>query len=521
VGTCTVTATKAADDNFNAASATVEVTVGRADQAALTATAIPSSIVFGGTSTLGTTGGSGAGAVTYAISAGSEFCSISGTTLIGTGVGTCRVTATKAADANFNAASATVEVTVGRADQAPLTATASPSSIAFGGASTMSTTGGSGTGAVSFVVTTGTDFCSISGTTLTGTGVGTCTVTATKAADANFNAATATVEVTVVRADQATLTATASPSSIAFGGTSTLATTGGSGTGAVTFAVTAGGEFCSVSDSTLTGTGVGTCTVTATKAADPNFNAATATVEVTVVRANQADLTLTATLSAIPLTRTATLAATGGSGSGDVSFAVAAGAVNCAISGTTLTGTGVGTCTVVATKAGDAQFNPASAQATVVVQAATDLEVSKDDGSQYALPNGTVLYEILVANAGPVAVEGARLRDVLPAGLADALWTCTPLQLASCPQATGEGGIDQTLTLPVNGVLRYLLSARVTAPLASTLVNTATIDTPSGVIELEPADNSASDSNLVVAEGLFGNGFEAAPNRISVPVRGL
>ncbi|WP_176763939.1 Ig-like domain-containing protein [Aquimonas voraii] len=451
--------------------------------------------------------------------------------LTGTGVGspitvtglsngvayTFTVSATNSA--GTGAASEASNAVTPRGAQAALTAIATPSTVAFGSTSTLSTTGGSGGGEVSYAITEGAAFCSLSGSTLTATAIGTCTVTATKAAGGAFNAATATVEVTVVRAEQAPLTATASPSSIAFGGTSTLDTTGGSGTGAVSYAISAGSEFCSISSTTLTGIGVGICTVTATKAADANFNAATATVSVTVARANQAPLSVTATPSAIPLTRTTLLAATGGSGSGEVSFAVTAGASNCTISGSTLTGTGVGACTVLATKAGDAQFNPATAQATVVVQAATDLEVSKDDGTQYALPEGTVLYEILVANAGPLDVEGARLRDLLPAGLADALWTCTPLQLATCPQAAGEGGIDQTLTLPVNGVLRYRLSARVTAPLGSTLTNTATIDAPTGVIELQPSDNSASDSNLVVPEGLFGNGFEAAPNRISVPVR--
>ncbi|MBE5314054.1 MAG: fibronectin type III domain-containing protein [Xanthomonadales bacterium] len=517
--TFSVTATNSA--GTGAASEASNAVTPRGPQAALTAIATPSTVAFGATSALSASGGSGGGEVSYAITAGAAFCSLSGSTLTATAIGTCTVTATKAAEGAFNAATATVDVTVVRAEQAALTATASPSSIAFGGASALGTTGGSGTGAVSFAVTAGGEFCSISSTTLTGTGVGTCTVTATKAADVNFNAATVTVDVTVGRADQALLTATASPSSIAFGGTSTLATTGGSGAGAVSYAISGGSEFCSITGTTLTGIGVGTCTVTATKAADANFNAATATVSVTVARANQAPLSVTATPSAIPLTRTTALSATGGSGTGDVSFAVTAGAANCTISGSTLTGTGVGACTVVATKAGDAQFNPATAQATVVVQAATDLEISKDDGTQYALPQGTVLYEILVANAGPLAVEGARLRDVLPAGLADALWTCTPLQLAACPQAAGEGGIDQTLTLPVNGVLRYRLSARVTAPLGSTLTNTATIDAPTGVIELQSSDNSASDSNLVVPEGLFGNGFEAAPNRISVPVRGL
>jgi len=55
---------------------------------------------------LSTTGGSGSGAVTYAVTtAGTAGCSIAGTTLSYTSVGTCGVTATKATDSNYNSGS--------------------------------------------------------------------------------------------------------------------------------------------------------------------------------------------------------------------------------------------------------------------------------------------------------------------------------------------------------------------------------------------------------------------------------
>ncbi|MCX6603987.1 MAG: hypothetical protein NTV52_10370 [Acidobacteria bacterium] len=81
---------------------------------------------------------------------------------------------------------------------------------------------------------------------------------------------------------QATLTAVAAAATIARDGTTTLSATGGSGGGAVTYAVTAGGANCTLSGSKLTGKAVGTCTVTATKVANSNYNAATAGVTITV-----------------------------------------------------------------------------------------------------------------------------------------------------------------------------------------------------------------------------------------------
>jgi hypothetical protein len=81
---------------------------------------------------------------------------------------------------------------------------------------------------------------------------------------------------------QAALVVIATPNPVIAGQTSALSTTGGSGTGAVTFAVTAGGASCTVSGSTLTAVAQGSCTVTATKAGDGNFLPQTGTLAVTV-----------------------------------------------------------------------------------------------------------------------------------------------------------------------------------------------------------------------------------------------
>jgi hypothetical protein len=60
----------------------------------------------------------------------------------------------------------------------------------YGTPLTLTTSGGSGTGAVSYVAVNGTATgCNVSGATLTATSAGTCIVVATKAADATYNAA--------------------------------------------------------------------------------------------------------------------------------------------------------------------------------------------------------------------------------------------------------------------------------------------------------------------------------------------
>ncbi len=89
-----------------------------------------------------------------------------------------------------------------------------------------------------------------------------------------------------LRLPQATFSVTTTPSGIAYGGESVVEVSGGSGSGAVSLAITDGAAFCALDGTTVTGT----CTITATKAADVNYLVATATVDVNVTP--KADLQL-------------------------------------------------------------------------------------------------------------------------------------------------------------------------------------------------------------------------------------
>ena len=102
-GTCTVTATVAASTSgttkYNSASTSVTVTASLATPATLTVTGAPESAVYNTTFTVGYSGGSGTGAVTFNATGA---CSNVGTLVTMTsGTGTCSITATQAADANY------------------------------------------------------------------------------------------------------------------------------------------------------------------------------------------------------------------------------------------------------------------------------------------------------------------------------------------------------------------------------------------------------------------------------------
>jgi hypothetical protein len=390
-GTCAVTVTQASDGTYAAgSSATTTVT--------FTVPVNPNVTVTSTSGTVGTplvltfSGGLSTGAVSYAVtSAGSAGCTLTGggTTLTASSAGTCTVTATKAADANYGAvSSAPTTITFVLATQPAVTLTSTTGTAAT--PLTLSYSGGAGSGAVSYAVTDpGTANCAITGggTTLTAPVAGTCAVTVTVGTDGTYAAATsAPTTVTFALATPAPLVLTSISGTV--GTPLTLSYSGGSSSGALSYAVTtAGTAGCTLTGNgtTLTASGAGTCQVTVAQAGDATYAAVTSpATTVTFVLATQVPLALISTSGTDGVELT--LTTVGGSSTGGVTYAVtAAGSAGCVVtgSGTTLSATSAGTCTVTATKAGDATYAAVTSPATTVTFAAAPSTPSAADAHLY------------------------------------------------------------------------------------------------------------------------------------------
>lgn len=141
---------------------------------------------------MSTTDSLGNGAITYAISSGgtATSCALSNSsntaTITATSFGTCLIKATIAAGGGYESGtSPDATFTFNAGTQAALTV--SSTSGSFGTPLTLTTSGGSGGGAVSYVYAAGTTTCSLVGSTLTANATGTCLITATKAGDSNYS----------------------------------------------------------------------------------------------------------------------------------------------------------------------------------------------------------------------------------------------------------------------------------------------------------------------------------------------
>ncbi|MGA0786954.1 MAG: beta strand repeat-containing protein [Ilumatobacteraceae bacterium] len=370
-GTCSLTASQEGDTNYSAATdVTQTFEISKATQAAFSVST--TSATYGADLTLSTSGGSGTGVVSFAKVSGD--CTLGGTgnaILTPTSATSCVVTATKAADDQYNSA-VTSNTTVNIAQASQNISFAAPSdrtwsNVGFAVSPTASS---------SLTVTLAsndTAVCTVASGSfiITMVKAGTCSLTASQAGDTSYSAATdVTHTFEISKATQASLSV--STSTATYGATTTLATSGGSGTGAVSFAKVSGDcTLGGAGNATLSPTSATSCVVTATKAADDQY-AATTTSDTTVTIDKAAQSTaLTLNSATVDYGQTLTLAGSGGNGDGALSYAKSSG--TCAVSGTELTpGNAGSTCQVQITRAASTNYEAQTSDPiTITINRAT------------------------------------------------------------------------------------------------------------------------------------------------------
>ncbi len=151
-------------------------------------------------------------------------------------------------------------------------------------------------------------------------------------------------------------------------------------------------------------------------------------------------------------------------------------------------------------------------QFTIEVVPGADLQIAKTNHRSGLLAGESTVYTIVVANAGPNAVNAASLTDNLPATLINASWMCVQaLSTATCPSPdTGSGNLGASIDLGVNQYLRFDVMAEVNGSEGAFVTNTATVSPPVGVTALDISNDSATDQDPIVPIGILLDGFEGA-----------
>ena len=126
-----------------------------------------------------------------------------------------------------------------------------------------------------------------------------------------------------------------------------------------------------------------------------------------------------------------------------------------------------------------------------------NLSVTKDDGVTQYVPGSSVTYTITVTNSGPSDALGVVVSDPIPSQVASWEWACTTTGGATC---SGSGGFittdfTDTVNMPAGSTITYTVVANIASSATGNLVNTVTVAPPTGVVETDPTDNQATDTD--------------------------
>ena len=332
-------------------------------------------------------------------------CTVNGLSVTLTGAGTCTLTANQSgSDLFVPAASITRSFTITeRQAQAIVTASLTSSTAQYGETVTVTGGGGSGTGAFSYSLSTSTA-CSIFGTVITITqGTGDCAVVVTRAGDATYAQRSSAPTVITVSPRAVTVTGVTAVNRPFSAGVTTVTLQGATINGVIQGdSVGLAGASQGVAASDQPGTHAVTTSMSLTGPSASNYTLTQPSgITVTILKVQQA-LTLTAAQASAQYGDTVALNLTGGSGTGASSIALAPSTA-CTLSGTTVTITaGAGTCELAASKAGDAEYGPATSTPVQISVAPRPLTVT-----------GTTAVTRAVNGTTAVVLQGATLNGVL------------------------------------------------------------------------------------------------------------
>ena len=362
IGTAIITATIAADNTYDTATATATLNVGLE---------LPQTLTFNQSSYSGTAlgdtiqasaSGEGTGDISYRI-ANTAIATINANTgeITPLTAGETIIIATIAADSTYDTATATADLNVALAQQ----------NFAFEKDSYSGTVGntiqvratGQGSGTISYT-TASTDIATIDDngeiTPLTG---GQTIITATITADSVYDTTTATA--TLIILTQQTLTfGQSSYDATALGDTIQVSATG-QGTGAISYTID------DTAIATIDATGVitpltgGQTTITASIAADSTYDTATATTQLNVALAQQ-NFAFDNNSYSVELEDTIQVSATG-QGTGAISYTIDDTDIATIDDNGVITPLTIGTATITATIAADNTYNTATATAELTV----------------------------------------------------------------------------------------------------------------------------------------------------------
>lgn len=124
-----------------------------------------------------------------------------------------------------------------------------------------------------------------------------------------------------------------------------------------------------------------------------------------------------------------------------------------------------------------------------------DLMVSQTDGKTSVVPGTINTYTITVTNNGPSTVVSFTLTDVIPASLLGATFGAP-----SSGSYNVSTGLWSGLNLASGNSVTITLTGTISPTATGSITNTVTVKTPSGMTDLNTANNTSVDTDTVTPE---------------------
>jgi hypothetical protein len=125
-----------------------------------------------------------------------------------------------------------------------------------------------------------------------------------------------------------------------------------------------------------------------------------------------------------------------------------------------------------------------------------DLQISMTDRGVSYLPNGILIYTVVVTNNSGSIVNSVPVAVLLPVEIVTASWTCSMAGGATCTGA-GSNNINDIVNLPAYASVTYTITADIPA-VGTPLNGSASVTTPGGYNETAPLDNTAAESTTAL-----------------------
>src|SRR5205814_460966 len=109
-------------------------------------------------------------------------------------------------------------------------------------------------------------------------------------------------------------------------------------------------------------------------------------------------------------------------------------------------------------------------------------------------------YTIVVTNAGPTNATGVLVRDLFPATFTNVTFTASATGGATGFTASGNGNINDTVTMPSGSTITYRATGTISADLTGSLTNTATVTPPANLNDSDPTNNTATDTDTLTPQ---------------------